>query len=47
MFRAVVRCVPICVCSSSLGSVRSDEKEEGWLDGLLEGEKRGNPKAPI
>jgi len=44
MLRALVGGVPICVCSSSLGDGRSDEKEEGGLYGLLE---EGNPKAPV
>jgi hypothetical protein len=44
MLHTVAGCVLIYVCSSSLGGGRSDEKEEGWLDGLLE---EGKPEAPI
>jgi len=39
MLRAIVGCVPICVCSNSLDGGRSEEKNV-MLDDLLRGEKK-------
>jgi len=30
MLRAIAGCVPICICSSSLGGGRSNEKRKGY-----------------
>jgi len=49
MLHAIVGCVPICVCSSSLGSGRSDEKGKGFIgrrkkEGKPEKKKEEIPK---